>query len=228
MDGRRSLPDAVAARRRAEAVSGLRRAARSAGGGVAPTEPDHEPGTERCEVCGVPIGPGHRHLLHLLERRILCACEPCWAMRSGDGDLRPTGQRTVWLSDLDVPDDVWAAFRIPIGLAFFMESTVTGCVVALYPSPGGATESELRFDQWDRMRALHPALATLEPDIEGLIADRLTEPPTYVIAPIDRCYELTGTVRAHWSGISGGDAVGAAVDAFFAQLRAQAEMAAVR
>ena len=95
-------------------------------------------------------------------------------MRSGEGDYRPTGNRTVWLAGLDVPDDLWAGFQIPIGLAFFMESTVTGCIVAMYPSPGGATESELHFESWQRMRELNPVLATLEPDIEGLIANRMS------------------------------------------------------
>ena len=49
-----------------------------------------------------------------------------------------------WLPDLDMsPDERWAGFGIPIGLAFFMRTTVAGGVVALYPSPAGATESEL-------------------------------------------------------------------------------------
>ena len=61
-------------------------------------------------------------------------------MRAGEGDYRPTGNRTLWLPELDLPDDVWAGFQIPIGLAFFMESTVTDCIVAMYPSPAGATE----------------------------------------------------------------------------------------
>jgi hypothetical protein len=103
-----------------------------------------------------------------------------------------------------------------------MESTVTGCIVAMYPSPGGATESELHFESWNRMRALDPVLQTLEPDIEGLIANRLCDPPAYVIAPIDRCYELTGTIKAAWEGISGGAAVQVAVDDFFEGLRVKA------
>ena len=44
----------------------------------------------------------------------------------------------------------------------------------------------------------------LEPDIEGLVVNRLSDPPVYVIAPIDRCYALTGAVKATWEGISGG------------------------
>lgn len=238
---RRPLADAVAARRRAGLVSGLRGLARprsspvsanaapgrgrAAGGGTevvaAAGRGEAIPGgaTEACDLCGIGIADDHRHLLALAERRIVCACETCWAMRSGEGDYRPTGNRTLWLPDLQVPDDLWAAFQIPIGLAFFMESTVTACVVALYPSPGGATESELHFDSWSRMRALNPVLEDLEPDIEGLIANRLSDPPMYAIAPIDRCYALTGTIKAHWEGISGGAAVETAVERFFDELR---------
>ena len=213
-DTRRLLDDAVAARRRAGVVSGLRGLAR------APTRTPQR--DEACELCGVGISDDHRHLLALSERRIVCACEACWAMRSGEGDYRPTGNRTLSLPGLDVPDDLWASFQIPIGLAFFMESTVTGCVVAMYPSPGGATESELHFDSWTRMRSLNPVLDNLEPDIEGLIANRLSDPPMYVIAPIDRCYALTGTIKAHWEGISGGPGVQDAVARFFDVLRAEA------
>jgi hypothetical protein len=72
------------------------------------------------------------------------------------------------------------------------------------------------------MRELNPVLETLEPDIEGLIAKRLDEPAVYVIAPIDRCYALTGTIKAAWQGISGGPEVPAAVDRFFDHLRAEA------
>ena len=140
----------------------------------------------------------------------------------GRGRLPPTGNRTLWLAGLDVPDDLWASFQIPIGLAFFMESTVTGCIVAMYPSPGGATESELHFESWRRMRERNPVLETLEPDIEGLIANRLSDPPIYVIAPIDRCYGLTGTIKTAWEGISGGPGVQPAVDRFFDELRAEA------
>ncbi|HUA48110.1 MAG TPA: DUF5947 family protein [Solirubrobacteraceae bacterium] len=226
-DSRRLLDDAIAARRRAGVVSGLRGLARQGQrtGAAAGAEGGRAPGVsteEACDLCGVGLAEDHRHLLALSERRIVCACEACWAMRSGEGDYRPTGNRTLWLPGLDVPDDLWASFQIPIGLAFFMESTVTACVVALYPSPGGATESELHFDSWTRMRALNPVLEDLEPDIEGLIANRLADPPMYVIAPIDRCYALTGTIKAHWEGISGGPGVELAVAGFFERLRAEA------
>jgi hypothetical protein len=228
-DQRRLVDDAIAARRRAGLVAGLRGLARSGGARAAPsavattaTPAVRAPAEEVCDLCGIGLPEDHRHLLALVERRIVCSCETCWAMRSGEGDYRPVGNRAVWLPDLQLPDDLWASFQIPIGLAFFMESTVTACVVAMYPSPGGATESELHFDSWTRMRQLNPVLDTLEPDIEGLIANRISDPPMYVIAPIDRCYALTGTIKAHWEGISGGTAVEAAIDAFFERLAAEA------
>jgi hypothetical protein len=233
-DGRRErrlVADAVAARRRAQAVSGLRGlATRPAGGAVAAPnggsvragEASGAAEAERCDLCGVTIPEDHRHLLHLVERRIVCSCEACWGMRAGEGDYRPVGSRTLWLSGFEIPDDLWAAFQIPIGLAFFMESTVTGCVVAMYPSPAGATESELHFESWSRMIALNPILAGIEPDVEGLIVNRLSDPPAHVIAPIDTCYALTGTIKASWEGISGGGAVEQAVAGFFERLRERA------
>jgi hypothetical protein len=214
-NGRRPLAGAAAARRRAELVSSLRAVSRSP---VRPAAPDTG---EHCDLCGVGIAAGHRHLIHLAQRRIVCACEACWAMRSGEGDYRPTGNRTRLLADLEVPDELWASFQIPTGLAFFMYSTVTNCVVAMYPSPAGATESELHFDSWSRMCELNPVLGELEPDIEGLIVNRLSDPPVYAIAPIDRCYALTGAVKATWEGISGGTGVEKAVTRFFDELVAE-------
>jgi hypothetical protein len=223
---RRDLADAADARRRAELVSGLRGlAGRSRAG--RPTAPATAAGEEACDLCGTSIPAEHRHLLHLIERRIVCSCEACWAMRAGEGDYRPTGNRTVWLADLELPDDLWAGFQIPIGLAFFMRSTVTECVVAMYPSPAGATESELHFEAWGRMTELNPVLRELEPDIEGLIVNRLISPPVYVIAPIDRCYALTGAIKATWEGISGGTGVEHAVTDFFDGLRTEAAAARV-
>jgi Family of unknown function (DUF5947) len=226
--GRRLVADAVQARRRAQLVSGLRGLGRPDARrmSAAAVPPEHgamqASDTEVCDICGVGIRDDHRHLLHLTERRLVCSCEACWAMRAGEGDYRPTGNRTLWLAGLDLPDDLWASFQIPIGLAFFMDSTVTACVVAMYPSPGGATESELHFESWNRACELNPVLRELEPDIEGLIVNRLAEPPAYAIAPIDKCYELTGAIKASWEGISGGAGVQAAVTSFFDELHAKA------
>jgi hypothetical protein len=225
----------MAARRRAQLVAGLRGFARpsaaadravavggQASGAPGPASNGSSALDEWCDLCKATIPDDHRHLLNLVERRIECVCESCWALRSGDAEYRPTGGRTLWLGDLELPEQVWASFQIPIGLAFFMESSVAGCVVALYPSPGGATESELHFSSWSRLVELNPILANLESDIEGLIVNRLSDPPAYAIAPIDRCYALTGTIKANWEGISGGPRVRDAVSGFFDDLRTKA------
>lgn len=206
------------ARRNAELVSSLRRI-------TSPPRPDRPangaataPPSERCDLCGNEAPPDHRHLIHLTERRILCACESCFALRSGDPELRPTGTRVVRLDDLELTPELWARFAIPIGLAFFMIDSVAGEVVALYPSPAGATESELDLDAWAELARANPGLDALEPDIEALIVNRMSDPPVYVIAPIDECYRLVGMIKASWEGISGGQGPEAAIDGFFAEL----------
>jgi hypothetical protein len=191
-----------------------------AGNGRAP-----EPGVEQCDLCGTVLPEDHRHLLHLEERRILCACEPCVAMRSGDGPYRPTGARLLWLEDFDLSEELWASLRIPIGLAFFMRSSSVGRIVGMYPSPAGATECELELSAWEDLCAANPVLADLDEDVEGLIVNRMGEPHQFAIAPIDECYRLVGTIKAGWEGISGGGAVERIVPGFFAELRARAEAA---
>jgi len=217
-NGRLDLEAAAAGRRRAQLVAGLRTLASAP---VSEVEGRRSEG-EHCDMCSVSIPDDHRHLLNLHERQIMCVCEGCWAMRSGDADLRPVGHRTVWLEGFELPDDVWSEFRIPIGLALFMYSSVTECVVAMYPSPAGATESELHFESWGRLVALNPVLRRLEPDGEALIVNRMSDPPSFAIAPIDRCYMLVGLIKANWEGISGGAEVDRAVGRFFEELRAQA------
>jgi hypothetical protein len=197
-------------------ISALRKLAKPAPPVVSATE------AERCDLCSTTVPADHRHMLNLYERQIMCVCEACWALRSGDPDFRPTGSRTVWLEDFELPEEIWAQFRIPIGLAFFMYSSVTDCIVALYPSPAGATESELHFETWERLAALNPVLRRLEPDAEALIVNRMAEPHAFAIAPIDRCYMLVGLVKRSWEGISGGAGVERAIAGYFEDLRSRA------
>jgi hypothetical protein len=183
-----------------------------------PEEP--QPLEAACDLCGTSMPEDHRHLLQLDERSIVCVCESCWALRSGDPEYVPTGTRVVWLERLDLPDDLWARFGIPIGLAFFLRTG--GGVVAFYPSPAGATESELDLGVWGELCARNPAAGDLEPEAEALIVDRLAAPPRAAIAPTDEAYRLVGLVKASWQGISGGPEVERAVAGFFDELRGRA------
>ena len=177
---------------------------------------------ERCDICNTTLPDDHRHMLHLVERRIVCTCEACWALYSGNAEYRPTGMRTVWLDEFECSPEIWAAFQIPIGLAFFMRSTVTESVVAFYPSPAGATESELTLEAWDALVQCNPALEQLESDAEALVVNRMSEPAQYAIVPIDQCYGLVGLIKSRWEGISGGSAIEEAVPEFFAAIRSRA------
>ena len=226
--GRKALDGRMAARRRSDLVSGLRRLADRPTG---PSRPSPKIGTapmsvgdadEWCELCGAGLPSEHRHLIHLDERRLLCACETCWSVRSGEAAFRPAGVRTEWLEGFDLPDEAWASFSIPVGLAFFMRTGDPDRVVSFYPSPAGATESEIDANSWERLRALNPALERLEPDSEALIVNRMSDPHQHAIAPIDDCYKLVGLIKTSWEGISGGTGPELAIAQFFAELRVKA------
>jgi len=181
--------------------------------------------TEKCEVCGRPLSDDHRHLLELDERRILCACEPCIAMKSGLESYCPVGTRTLWLDDFQFSDELWAAFQLPVGLAFFLRSTGTNTVVALYPSPAGATECELHLESWQKLVTLNPILNDLEADAEAFVVNRISGEHQHAIVPIDECYRLVGVIKSTWEGISGGNAISNAVPKFFSYVRQKAGVA---
>jgi hypothetical protein len=211
----------AAARRRAEALARMRNLAQSGSVSRGP-ERAAAVAQQRCDLCNTTLPDDHRHMLHLVDRRIVCTCEACWALYSGNAEYRPTGMRTVWLEGFECDEETWAGFQIPIGLAFFMRSTVTDSVVAFYPSPAGATESELNLESWAALVERNPMLEQLDTDAEALVVNRLAEPHQFAIIPIDHCYALVGSIKSRWEGISGGDAIERAVPEFFAGIRARA------
>ena len=196
-------------------VAGLRKFVRQ--------PPDSRPpppdGGTRCELCPLSLAEDHKHLLDLEERRIICVCPTCWSIRSGDARYRPTGSRTLWLEPFELTDELWAAFQIPIGLAFFLRSSSTGSIVGLYPSPAGATECELDLVAWQQLVSANPVLEDLDPDAEALIVNRMATPHVHAIAPLDDCYRLVGIIKSTWEGITGGAAMEAAVLSYFDALR---------
>ncbi len=147
------------------------------------------------------------------------------AIKSGLANYAPVGVRTLWLDDFVFPDMLWASFQLPIGLAFFMRSTGTNSVVALYPSPAGATECELHLESWDKLVELNPILKDLEADAEALVVNRISQTPQQAIVPIDECYRLVGLIKSTWQGISGGSAIEDAVPKFFEYVRHNAGVA---
>jgi hypothetical protein len=186
--------------------------------GTAPAAIGTEP--EKCELCSIPLPPEHRHLLETGKRRIACSCDAC-GLRFADvvgGRFQLIPRDVLSLPDFKLSDGEWEALSLPIDLAFFFRHSPDGKIVALYPSPAGATESLLSLEAWGALVADNPALGELQPDIEALLVNRAGERRVYYIVPIDLCFELVGLIRLHWRGLSGGDEVWREIDGFFARL----------
>ena len=110
---------------------------------------------------------------------------------------RSSGRRAraiVWLDDFELPDELWARVRDPDrARVLHAQQLASGAIVALYPSPAGATESELDLGGLGATCATPTrVLESLEPDAEALIVNRIASRRSYVIAPIDECYRLVG------------------------------------
>jgi hypothetical protein len=179
-----------------------------------------EPTVERCELCSISLAPEHRHLLEVASHKIICSCDAC-ALRFEsvlDGRFKLIPRDPHSLPDFHLDAAAWAELALPIDLAFLVYSTPAKKIIALYPSPAGATESLLTLGAWDQLVADNPALARMEPDVEALLVNRVKDSRLYYIAPIDVCFELVGLMRTHWRGLSGGDEVWSQIDAFFAKL----------
>lgn len=178
---------------------------------------------ERCELCGVEVAGVHPHLVEVANRRLLCACDACAILfNSGSGArFRRVPRQTRALKDFSLTDIQWESLHLPINLAFFLYSTPVGGVVAFYPSPAGATESNPAQEAWQELVEQNPVLRDLEPDVEALLVNRLGTPPEYYRIGIDECYRLVGLIRTHWRGLSGGTAVWEEIGRFFAALKKQ-------
>lgn len=181
------------------------------------------PSNERCELCSAPLTVEHSHLVEPEARRLLCCCDSCAVLFSNQhqGRYRRV-TRDIWqLADFRMTDLQWENLGIPIGLAFLFYSTPAQRVVAVYPSPAGATDSLPSLDAWEELAEANPVLRNLEPDTEALLVNRSEGARDYFRVPIDRCYQLAGLIRAHWRGISGGPQVRAEINRFFVVLREQ-------
>lgn len=186
---------------------------------------------EHCELCNVAVITDHPHLIELTRRRIVCACDACAMLFSGNpgSKYRRVPRRVRLLANFKMSDAEWDSLLIPINLAFFTQSSLDDRVNALYPSPAGATESLLPLEAWTNIVEANPGLRELEPDVEALLINRVghargATPAEYYVVPIDACYRLVGLIRLHWKGLSGGTEVWQEIGGFFAGLRSQAEI----
>jgi hypothetical protein len=98
-------------------------------------------------------------------------------------------------------------------------------VVAFYPSPAGATESELPLDAWGTIVDANPALASARADVEAILLRKQDDDVSCYLVPIDACYELVGQLRRLWRGFDGGQDAHRMLDEFFADVDARARSA---
>jgi hypothetical protein len=200
-----------------------------AGPAVAAAVPASAPDLERCELCGAPIAPEHRHLLDLETRELMCACQACKILfdrgAAGGSHYRLVPERRLRLEDLALDDALWDGLRVPVDMAFFFHSSQAGRVLAFYPSPMGPTESQLTLSAWEELVARNPVLATMAPDVEALLVDRVGGARRHWLVGVDECYALVGLIRTRWRGLSGGTEVWGAITDFFAELDRRAKPA---
>jgi hypothetical protein len=179
---------------------------------------------ERCELCSTELCEVHPHLLEPAARKVLCVCDACALLFCGGQNglrYKRIPHRIRALSHFTVSDEQWESLMIPIQLAFFFRDSTSGRVVAMYPSPAGATESLLTLDAWEDIAAQDPLLQTMDSDVEALLVNRVGNPSHYFLVPIDECFRLVGIIRMHWKGLSGGVEVWREIQGFFQSLSAK-------
>ncbi len=184
--------------------------------------------SEKCEMCSNELSVSHQHLLEPVNRKLICTCEACSILFSSQGQTKykRVPQRTRFLADFQMTESQWDGLMMPINMAFFFKSTPQERVIALYPSPAGATESLLTFDSWDEIERANPVLVDMEADVEALLVNRVGHArgfanPQYYMVPIDECFKLVGLIRSRWQGLSGGTEVWRDIAEFFDCLKAK-------
>jgi hypothetical protein len=185
------------------------------------------PEPERCELCGEPVPPEHRHLIDLESRQLMCCCRACSLLfdqgAAGGGHFKLVPDRRLRLDDFELDDAAWAELRIPVDMAFFFRHSGEDRVVAFYPSPAGPTESLLELGAWEGIEHANPVLRTMEADVEALLVNRARGGRGHYLVPIEDAYRLVALIRTNWRGFTGGSEVWEEIKSFFAGLDARAE-----
>ncbi len=192
---------------------------------VTTTRPEPVVG-ERCDMCAEPITDEHQHVVNLESRALMCTCRGCYLLFTAENATlryRAVPDRYLSFPDFVFGPAEWDDLQIPVGLAFLFRNSTLDRLIAFYPGPAGATESELPLDAWQRILEANPQLGHLQADVEALLLRRAELGPGHDddafschVVPIDTCYELVGRLRTLWRGFDGGQEAHAAIEEFFA------------
>lgn len=173
-----------------------------------------------CELCGAGIGLDHPHLVAPPTEQVVCSCAVCSTLFSEriGARFKRVPDRAQRLDAFALSEAEWEALGLPVGLAFFVRRSGTDDVRGVYASPAGAVEATLPPAVWAGIVDRNPALTGLHPDVEALVVNRVDRAgrvtPTYLVAPIDLCYQLVGLGRHGCRAAAGDGAVDSAAVLF--------------
>ena len=122
-------------------------------------------------MCAAPVADEHQHVVDVNSRSLMCACRPCYLLftdQEAELRYRAVPDRYLSFPDFRLDRAEWDELQIPVGLAFFFPNCAQERMVAFYPGPAGATESELPLTPGSgSSRRTRPADAA--PDVEALL-----------------------------------------------------------
>jgi hypothetical protein len=179
------------------------------------------PEREYCSLCDAILADEHQHLFDSSSRRPVCVCDSCAILfgQQCGARYRRVPRDSWFLPDFRLTELTWDSLGIPINLAFFVVDSEFNRVVAMYPSPGGATRALVPNEAWNALATDNTIIRTLAPDVEALLVNRFGSSEACYRVGVDLCYRLVGVVRLHWRGFSGGNAVHQEIDRYFATLK---------
>ena len=178
---------------------------------------------QRCELCAIPVGDPHRHVVDLEQQALCCTCRACAVLFQRDttgGRFRTVPDRVLADPSFGMTSTAWSALGIPVGLAFVFHNSRREEYVVGFPGPAGVTEAEAPPELWPSLLGATTLAAELSPDVEALLVygERGALRLECFVIPIDGAYELAGRLRTTWRGFSGGDAAHREIADFLAKL----------
>jgi hypothetical protein len=93
------------------------------------------------------------------------------------------------LDAVSLDDLAWRSLGLPVDMAFFVRDAASGRMRAFYPSPAGATESQLELQTWEELEAANPALAGGAPEVEAVLVNRTGGRNEALAVPAQRAQE---------------------------------------